>query len=147
MLEQEELTRQIIGAAIEVHSVLGPGLLESAYEQCLCRELSLRNLRFCRQVEIPVEYKGVRLDCGYRADIVVEAAVILELKCVERLAAVHEAQLLTYLRLTRLPVGLIFNFHVPALRRGGIVRRVLTQDSSASPRLRGEVIPPWPKSN
>jgi GxxExxY protein len=91
----EELTEEILGAAIEVHKTLGPGLLESAYEECLCHELSLRGLRFRRQVELPVEYKGLKLDCGYRLDIVVEDAVILELKCVERVEAVHQAQLLT----------------------------------------------------
>jgi GxxExxY protein len=147
MLEKEELTRQIIGAAIEVHRALGPGLLESAYEECFCRELSLRNLRFRRQVEIPVEYKGVKLDCGYRADIVVEGAVILELKCVDQIAPIHEAQLLTYLRLTKLPVGLLFNFNVAVLKRGGIVRRALTSGSSASPRLRGGIGFSWPNSN
>jgi GxxExxY protein len=147
MLEKEELTRQIIGAAIEVHRALGPGLLESAYEECFCRELSLRGLRFERQREIPVEYKGVKLDCGYRADVIVEGAVILELKCVDAIAPIHEAQLLTYLRLTGLPVGLLFNFNVAVLKRGGILRRALTSSPSASPRLRGGTIPPWLNSN
>jgi GxxExxY protein len=146
MLEKEELTKQIIGAAIEVHRALGPGLLESAYEECFCRELSLRGLQFERQRGIPVEYKGVKLDCGYRADIIVEASVILELKCVDAIAPIHEAQLLTYLKLTGLPVGLLFNFNVAVLKRGGILRRALTLNSSASPRLRGG-LPPWLNSN
>jgi GxxExxY protein len=121
----EELTEKIIGAAIEVHRALGPGLLESAYEECLCHEFNLRELAFKRQVPLPVEYKGVKLDCGYRVDILVQDEVILELKCVEHLLAVHDAQLLTYLKLTRKRVGLIINFNVATLVRGGIVRKVL----------------------
>jgi GxxExxY protein len=121
----ESLTEKIIGAAIEVHRALGPGLLESAYEECLCREFSLRGLAFQRQVPLPVEYKGVKLDCGYRLDLVVQDEVILELKCVEHLLPVHDAQLLTYLKLTSKRVGLIINFNVAALVKGGIVRKVL----------------------
>ena len=124
-LLHEELTEKIIGAAIEVHRALGPGLLESAYEECLCRELDLRGLKFQRQVPLPVEYKGVKLDCGYRLDLIVEDEVILELKCIERVLSVHEAQLLTYLKLTGKRVGLIVNFNVATLVRGGIVRKVL----------------------
>jgi GxxExxY protein len=124
-LLHEELTEKIIGAAIEVHRALGPGLLESAYEECLCRELDLRGLKFQRQVPLPVEYKGVRLDCGYRLDLIVEDEVILELKCIERVLSVHEAQLLTYLKLKSKRVGLIVNFNVATLIRGGIVRKVL----------------------
>lgn len=124
-LLHEELTEKIIGAAIEVHRNLEPGLLESAYEQCLCHELHLRDLEFKRQVPLPVEYKGINLDCGYRIDIVVQDAVILELKCIEHVLPVHEAQLLTYLKLTGKRVGLILNFHVAALVRGGIVRKVI----------------------
>jgi GxxExxY protein len=123
-LIHEELTQQIIGAAIEVHRVLGPGLLESAYEECLCRELSLRGLEFARQVELPIEYKGVKLDCGYRIDLLVEDAVVLELKCVDRVLPIHEAQLITYLRLKKISVGLLINFHCEVLTRG-IVRKVL----------------------
>ena len=123
-LLHEELTEKIIGAAIEVHRALGPGLLESAYEECLCRELDLRGLKFQRQVPLPVEYKGVKLDCGYRLDLIVEDEVILELKCIERVLSVHEAQLLTYLKLTGKRVGLIVNFNVATLVRGGIVRKV-----------------------
>ncbi|HZQ91242.1 MAG TPA: GxxExxY protein [Terriglobales bacterium] len=98
-LIHEDLTEQIIGAAIEVHRILGPGLLESAYEECLCRELNLRRLSFQRQVEVPVEYKGVKLDCGYRIDLLVEDRVVVELKCVDRVLPVIEAQLLTYMRM------------------------------------------------
>jgi GxxExxY protein len=123
-LLHEDLTGNIIGAAIEVHRVLGPGLLESAYEECLCRELNLREIAFQRQVPLPVEYKGVKLDCGYRLDLVVQDAVILELKCVEHLLPIHDAQLLTYLKLTHKRV-VIINFNVAALVKGGIVRKVL----------------------
>ncbi len=124
-LLEESLTEKIIGAAIEVHRALGPGLLESAYEECLCHELSLRGLSFQRQLDLPVHYKGVNLDCGYRLDLVIQDAVILELKCVESILPVHEAQLLTYLKLTWKRVGLIVNFNVATLVRGGIVRKVL----------------------
>src|SRR5438270_4841755 len=133
------LTEQIIGAAIEVHRVLGPGLLESAYEECLCRELGLRALPFKRQVDLPVEYKGVKLDCGYRIDLVVSNAVVVELKCVERLLPVHDAQLITYLKLTGIQVGLLFNFYTEVLTRGGVVRKALSEPfklrASAAPRL------------
>jgi GxxExxY protein len=124
-LLHEELTENVIGAAIEVHRALGPGLLESAYEECLCHELHLRGLSFQRQVPLPISYKGINLDCGYRLDILVEQALILELKCVEHILPVHEAQLLTYLSMTGKRVGLIFNFHVGTLARGGIVRKVI----------------------
>jgi len=130
----EALTEQVIGSALEVHKALGPGLLESVYEECLCHELHLRRLSFQRQIMVPVVYKGVALDCGHRHDLIVENTVILELKCVERVLAVHEAQLLTYLKLLDKPVGFIINFNVPVLRHG-VVRKVF---DSASPRLRGE---------
>ena len=123
-LLEADLTSNIIAAAIDVHRELGPGLLESAYQASLCQELALRGIPFRSQVELPVEYKGVRLDCGYRIDLVVDNRVLVELKSVERFVAVHEAQLITYLRLSRLHVGLLINFNVPALRRG-ILRRVL----------------------
>ena len=123
-LIHEGLTDQIIGAAIEVHRELGPGLLESAYEECLCHELHLRNLPFQRQVPLPVAYKGVALDCGYRIDIMVADSVVVELKCLEHILAVHEAQLLTYLKMTKKRVGLILNFHVATMARG-IVRKVI----------------------
>jgi len=124
-LLHENLTEQVIGAAIEVHRALGPGLLESAYEECLCHELRLRGLKFQRQVPLPVSFKGIHLYCGYRMDILVEDSVILELKCVEHVLRVHEAQLLTYLRMTGTRVGLIVNFHVAALVRGGIIRKII----------------------
>ena len=124
MLLEEKLTEEIIGSAIEVHRVLGPGLLESAYEECLCHELNLRKISFRRQVDLPVEYKAVKLDCGYRMDLVVENAVVVEVKAIERLLPVHDAQLLTYLRLSAHRVGLLLNFNVNVLRTG-IVRKVL----------------------
>ncbi|HXZ40465.1 MAG TPA: GxxExxY protein [Terriglobales bacterium] len=124
-LLHEDLTEKIIGAAIEVHRTLGPGLLESAYEECLCHELHLRGVGFKRQVPLPVNYKGVNLDCGYRVDVRVENEVVLELKCVEHILPVHEAQLLTDLKLLSKRVGLILNFHVSTLTRGGIVRKVI----------------------
>ena len=124
MLRYEEITQVILGAAIEVHKTLGPGLLESVYEVCLCHELDLRGLHYVRQVDLPVTYKGRELDCGYRLDMVVEDAVILELKSVEKLLPIHEAQLLTYLRLSGKTVGFLINFNVPVLKQG-IVRRVL----------------------
>jgi GxxExxY protein len=124
-LLHEELTERIIGAAIEVHRALGPGLLESAYEECLCHEFHLRRICFERQRPLPVEYKGVKLDCGYRLDLIVENKVILEIKCVEHVLPVHEAQLLTYLKMTGIRVGLILNFNISALIRGGVVRKVL----------------------
>jgi GxxExxY protein len=123
-LRYEELTEQIIGAAIEVHRAIGPGVFEAIYEECLCRELSLRGLKFERQLFVPVVYKGIKLESKYRLDVLVEDTVILELKTVDRILPIHEAQLLTYLRLLAKPVGLIINFNVPALRHG-IVRRVL----------------------
>ena len=118
------LTGEIIGAAVSVHRELGPGLLESAYQLCMCRELSLRGVPFRSGVELPVEYKGCRLDCGYRIDLVVDNRVVVELKSIERFSAVHESQLLTYLRLSKMRVGLLINFNVPVLRRG-VMRRVL----------------------
>ena len=122
-LKEEKLTEAILGAAIEVHRVLGPGLMESAYEECLCHELSLRNIAFKRQVSLPIKYKNVKLDCGYRLDIVCEDKVILELKAIEKLLPIHEAQLITYLKVSNQPIGLLINFNVPVLK-DGIVRRV-----------------------
>ena len=124
MIENDTLTEKIIGAAIEVHRVLGPGLLESAYEECLCHELRLSGIAFARQQPLPVVYKGVHLDVGYRLDVVVEGRVIVELKTADRLLPIHDAQLLTYLRLAGIHTGLILNFNVPALRQG-IKRMVL----------------------
>ena len=122
-MTNNDITGKIIGAAIEVHKRLGPGLLESAYEKCLLHELHLRNLRVDHQKGLPVVYKEVRLDCGYRLDLLVEGRVIVELKSVEGLAPIHEAILLTYLRLSGHKVGLLINFNVTVLKDG--VRRFI----------------------
>jgi GxxExxY protein len=119
-----ELTDAIIGAAIEVHRTLGPGLLESTYEMCLCRELAIREIRFERQVPIPMEYKGVKLDCGYRADIVAEGMILVEIKAIDSLLPIHDAQLLSYLKLGGWKIGLLINFNVELLKNG-LRRRVL----------------------
>jgi GxxExxY protein len=124
MKNLNELTDAIIGAAMEVHRVLGPGLLESTYEMCLCRELSLRGIPFERQVPIPVEYKGVKLDSGYRADVVVDETILLEIKAIDSLLSIHEAQLLSYLKLGGWKVGLLINFNVELLKHG-LRRQVL----------------------
>ena len=123
-LLEKELTDKIIGAAIEVHRVLGPGLLESAYQVCMERESALQKLPFQRLVDLPLKYKGVNLDAGYVIDLIYGKSVIVELKAVERVIPVHEAQLLTYMRLTGIHVGLLINFNVPVLKNG-IFRRVL----------------------
>ena len=115
---QNELTGKVIGAAIEGHKSLGPGLLESAYEECLCHELELRKIPYERQKELPIEYKNVKLDCGYRLDVIVANNLILELKACESLEPIHEAQLLTYLKLTGIKIGLLINFNVPVLKDG-----------------------------
>ncbi len=112
------ITEAVIGAAIEVHKVLGPGLLESAYEECLCHELALREIPFVRQLVLPLEYKGLQLDSGYRLDLLVARAVVVEVKAVEALLPVHEQQLVTYLRLGGWHLGLLINFHVPVLADG-----------------------------
>jgi GxxExxY protein len=117
-LRLNQLTELIIGAAIEVHRVTGPGLIESVYEECLCYELSQRGLSFHRQVEMPIGYKGIKLSCGLRMDVVVEDAVVLELKTVEQLLPVHSAQLLTYLKLSGKKVGLLINFNERVLTHG-----------------------------
>jgi len=124
MKDFNELTEAIIGAAIEVHRTLGPGLLESTYEICLCHELAIRGIRFERQVSIPMEYKGVKLDCGYRADIVAEGMVLVEIKAVDSLLPIHDAQLLSYLKLGGWKIGLLINFNVELLKNG-LRRRVL----------------------
>jgi GxxExxY protein len=112
------ITEKVIGACIEVHRGLGPGLLESAYEECLCYELSKAGMAFQRQVHLPVVYKDVKLECGYKMDIVVENILVLELKAIERLIPVHDAQLLSYLKLADKPIGLLLNFHVPVMKDG-----------------------------
>jgi len=131
----DTLSGDVIGACIEVHRHLGPGLLESAYERCLGYELDLRGFEVQRQIQIPLHYKGLDLDCGYRVDLLVNRQLLIEVKAVERLLPVHEAQMITYLRLMGLPMGLLVNFHVPALRHG--LRRLVNSSSvpSAPPRL------------
>jgi GxxExxY protein len=131
MPELDQLTELIIGAAIEVHRVTGPGLLESVYEECLCYELSQLQLAFERQVHLPVLYKGIKLDCGYRMDLVVEDAVVLELKTVDSLVPVHLAQLLTYLILSGKKIGLLMNFNESVLRKG--LKRLVNDFSPVSP--------------
>jgi GxxExxY protein len=113
-----ELSNRIIGAAIEVHRELGPGLLESAYEACLCREFALREIPFERQVPVPVHYKGMEIDCAYRIDILVSGLVVIELKAIEKLEPIHDAQLLTYLRLSERWLGLLMNFNVEIFKNG-----------------------------
>jgi GxxExxY protein len=124
MKNLNQLTEAIIGAAMEVHRTLGPGLLESTYEMCLCRELSIRGISFERQVPIAVEYKGVKLDCGYRADIVVDGMILVEIKAIDSLLPIHDAQLLSYLKLGGWKIGLLINFNVEMLKNG-LRRRVL----------------------
>jgi len=123
MVYEKELTDKIIGAAIEVHRHLGPGLLEATYEDCLCCELELNGITFERPKPLPLTYKGRHISSKYRMDLVVAGKVVVELKCVEAIAPVHEAQLLTYLRLSKLRVGLILNFYVPVMRCG--IRRLV----------------------
>lgn len=118
-----KLTEAVIGSAIEVHKVLGPGLLESAYSECLAHELRQRNIPFVKEVPLPVHYKGINLDCGYRMDLVVDKRLVLEIKTVEIILPVHKAQLLTYLKLSGIKVGLLINFNTPLLKNG-IVRMI-----------------------
>jgi GxxExxY protein len=113
-----ELTSQIIAFAMRVHTHLGPGLLEHAYERCLSHELERHAVPYARQVELPIEYEGLHLDCGYRADIIVADKVILEIKSVDRLLPIHEAQLLTYLRIGKYRIGLLINFNTTSLKHG-----------------------------
>ncbi len=133
----DELSEKVIGACIEIHRHLGPGLLESAYEECLCHELSLAGVKFERQKTLPVSYKSVKLDCDYRLDVVLEGSLIVELKTVDQLLPIHEAQLLTYLKLSGISLGLLINFNVPTLKQG--LKRIVNSfpDFSAPPRLRG----------
>lgn len=122
-MTDDQLTHAIIGAAIEVHRTLGPGLVEAAYEECLARELAIRQISFERQKPIPLVYKGVKLDCGYRIDLLVGGKVVLEIKAIEALAPIHEAILLTYRRLSGCTVGLLIDFHNVVLKDG--VRRLV----------------------
>lgn len=128
VFELNQITSEIIGAAIEVHRQLGPGLLESSYRECLCRELLLRGIPFERERPLPLEYKGIHLGCGYRVDVVVAGGVVVEIKAVEALAPIHEAQLLTYLRIGGYRLGLLINFNVAVLKNG-IRRRILGYES------------------
>lgn len=123
-LLEKELTEKIISAAIEVHRALGPGLLESAYQTCMAHESTLRQLAFEQQVPLKINYKGIKLDGGYRLDFVYDKRVIVELKTVEQVLPVHEAQLITYLKLTGIRAGLLINFNMPVLKNG-IYRRVV----------------------
>ena len=140
---ENTVTDRIIGGAIEVHRHLGPGLLESAYEECLCYELNQAGLSFQRQVATPVNYKGLKLDCAYRLDLVVEGSVIVEIKAIDALIPIHSSQLLTYLKSLNMQVGLLINFNVPVLKHGlkRIVNRyagpslTLSQDRKETPRL------------
>ena len=117
-MTDNEITHEIIGAAMEVHRLLGPGLLESAYEECLSQELRLRNLTVERQKPVQVVYKDVKLECGYRIDLLVESRIVVELKSIEALAPVHEAIILTYMRLSGRRLGLLINFNVAVLKNG-----------------------------
>ena len=134
-MKTNELTQEIIGATMDVHRALGPGLLESAYEECLCRGLSLRQIVFERQRALPREYKGVLLDCGYRVDLLVAQCVVVELKSVESLLPIHDAQLLTYLKLGGWQVGLLINFNVVLLKDGvrRLVHRFADEPISSAP--------------
>ena len=117
-LFEQQLTGQVIGAAIEIHKALGPGLLESTYQACLRKDLQMRGIVFEYEKPLPLEYKGIKLDCGYRLDLIVGGTVVVEVKAVETLAPIHEAQLLTYLKLTGVKVGLLINFNVVVLKNG-----------------------------
>jgi len=135
-MEENALTEKIIGVAIEVHRHLGPGLLESAYEECLCYELSQAGLNFQRQVHTPIYYKGIKLEAAYRMDLVVEDKVVVGVKAVEAIADAHSAQLLTYLKSSGKKVGLIVNFNLPVLKDG--IKRIISSSSSSlrnPPRL------------
>ena len=133
-LALDPLTDKIIGAAIEVHRHLGPGLLESAYEECLCFELNRGGLRFERQVHLPMNYKGIQLDCAYRMDILVENAVIIEIKAIDEILPIHQAQLLTYLKSSGKRVGLLINFNVPVLKSG--IKRMVNHYPDSPSSLR-----------
>jgi GxxExxY protein len=116
--QREELATKIVDSIFEVHCELGPGLLETAYEAALCREFAIRKIRFCKQLPVPVEYKGVKLECGFRIDVLVEDEIVLELKSAEGMLPIHEAQVINYLRLAGKPLGFLVNFNVPLIKRG-----------------------------
>lgn len=117
-MRENELTGQVIGAAIEVHKQLGPGLLESAYEECLAHEMKLRGIKFERQKPVPLVYKGIKLDAGYRLDFLIGGLVVVELKAIKAFEPIHEAQMITYLRLTNCKLGLLLNFHTTLMKKG-----------------------------
>jgi len=126
MLKYPEVTAKIIGAALKVHSAIGPGVLESVYQTCIAYELRSSGLKVFTQCALPVVYQGIRMDSGYRIDLLVEDLVIVELKCVDTLLPIHKAQLLTYLRLANKPIGVLLNFNVIQMRDG--IRRILNKD-------------------
>ena len=130
------LSNAVVGACVEVHRALGPGLLESVYEECLCRELSLTGVEFERQRSIPIQYKGVSLDVGYRLDLVIADLLVVEIKSVEALLPIHQAQLLTYLKLTGITLGLLANFNVLMMRQG--IRRIVHNFDGAAPKGSGQ---------
>ena len=117
-MQKDSLTGEVIGAAIEVHRVLGPGLLESTYQQCLAHEMTIRGIQFKMEHPLPVEYKGIHLDCGYRVDLLVEDRLIIELKSVREIENIHQAQLLTYMKLAQISTGLLINFNTELLKDG-----------------------------
>jgi GxxExxY protein len=123
-LEFDKLSNRVIGCALEVHRYLGPGLLESTYEQCLAHELKMAGIPFKLQCPLPVEYKGIKLDCGYRIDLLIDDSIIVELKSVEKILPIHKAQLLTYMKLSGISIGLLMNFNVEYIKNG-IKRMVL----------------------
>ena len=123
-MDINKITENIIGASIDVHRALGPGLLESTYEECLCYELEQRKVKFERQYNLPIKYKDVCIDCGYRIDLLIEEQVVVELKAIERLLPLHDAQLLSYLKSGDWKVGLLINFNVPVLKHG-IRRKII----------------------
>ena len=125
MSKENEISNEVIGAAIEVHRNLGPGLLESAYEECLCYEFDRRGIKYERQKPLPIAYKGTKLDCGYRLDLVVNDLVILELKAVDQIQPIHSAQVLTYLKLSKMKLGILINFNVTVLKNG--IKRIVNE--------------------
>jgi GxxExxY protein len=129
---ENDLTDKLIGAAIEVHRHLGPGLLEAVYEECLCYELSQAGLKFQRQVHLPIAYKGIKFESAYKMDLVVEDAIIVEIKAIEEMLPVHSAQLLTYLKSANKRVGLLINFNVPILKNG--LKRIVNHYAGPRPR-------------
>ena len=131
-MDINELSSNILGSAIEIHKILGPGLLESAYEECLCHEFNVRGLLYERQKSLPILYKGKKLDCGYRLDLVVEDKIMLELKACEKIEPIHKAQLLTYLKISGLNLGLLLNFNVPLMREG--ITRVVNEFNEYVPQ-------------